>query len=469
MRREEQPSDFDWLTILLCLSLMAVGWLMIYSAEYNVAEPLSILNLKTSSGKQFIFIIIALVMGLLSFVLDNKFYRAFAYGFYGLGIFGLLLVLAFAREINGAKAWLDLGFFNFQGAEFAKVTTALALAGFLGGYNVNVHDRKTQMKAIGLVLLPMIIIVLQKDDGSMLVYTSFLIVLFRAGFPALGYVLGASLATLSILALMFQAYPILLGLELLGVALLLYNMELRQMWWFIYLGFVLLCILGMMQEWYIPTLIVGALALIGLTVGNWRKKWQLGLLVVGGVLIATAYTLSISYVFYKVLKPHQQTRIMVWLRPDIVREKHPDALYNVQQSMDAIRIGGLTGRGYLAGQNTKLGWVPESNTDFIFCTVGEEQGFLGAALVLTLYLILLLRIVYIAERQRSGFSRFYAYGVAGILFTHVFVNIGMTIGLMPVIGIPLPFMSYGGSSLISFVLMIAILIKLDSNRLLVFR
>jgi rod shape determining protein RodA len=468
--RQEQVKDFDLVTIFLYAALVMIGWSMIYSSEYDVNAPQSILSTEVSSGKQFYFILIALACGIMAIILESKFYRAFAYGFYILGIVGLLLVLVFAKEINGARAWLSFGAFSFQAGEFGKMTTALALAGFLGSYNVNVLTRQTQLKALGIIALPMAIIVLQNDTGSMLVYASLLLVLFRAGFPSIWYVLGAVVVALSILALYLDSpEPLIAVLLLLGSFLLLFNMELRQWWWAAFAGLGMATVAAIWYGFSWAAIAVNGALLLVLVILNWRKKWQMGLLITGAILVATTYTYSINYVFNKVLQKHQQTRILVWLRPDKLADKH--ARYNVRNSLEAIRLGGLTGKGYLHGERAKLhgGWVPESNTDFIFCTIGEEQGFVGTSMVVLLYLALLLRIVFIAERQRSFFSKYYAYGIASVLFAHVFINIGMTVGLMPVIGIPLPFISYGGSSLISFTIMLAILLRLDSNRLLVFR
>lgn len=469
MRRQEQVKDFDWVTIFLYAALVLVGWLMVYSSEYDVNAPKSIFSSEMSSSKQFIFLLIAVACGAMAMILESKFYRAFAYGFYIAGILGLLIVLVLAKEINGARAWLSFGSFSFQAGEFGKMTTALALAGFLGSYNVNVHTPRTQLKALGIILLPMIIIVLQNDTGSMLVYSALLLVLYRAGFPSIWYAVGGSLGILSILALMFSPEPLIAALLFLGAFLMLYNMEIRQTWWFAFAGLAVGTAFAVHYHFELPAIIANGLLLAVLVAINWRKKWQLGLLVAGGIIVATIYTFSINYVFNKFLQKHQQTRILVWLRPDKLTDKH--ARYNVRNAIEAIRLGGVTGKGYLHGERAKLhgGWVPEANTDFIFCTVGEEQGFIGTLLVILLYIFLLLRVIFIAERQRSTFSQYYAYGVAAVLFAHVFINIGMTVGLMPVIGIPLPFISYGGSSLISFTIMLAILLKLDSNRLLVFR
>jgi rod shape determining protein RodA len=469
--RRELVKHFDLVTIFLYAALVLIGWAMVYSSEYDVNAPKSIFSTEISSGKQFYFLLLALAGGIMAIILESKFYRAFAYGFYAIGILGLLLVLVFAKEINGARAWLNFGAFSFQAGEFGKMTTALALAAFLGdGHNAGLLSRQAMLKAIGIIALPMAIIILQNDTGSMLVYAFLLAVLFRAGFPAIWYALGAVLVALSILALYLDSpEPLVAVLLAVGSGVLLSNMELRQGWWAAFAFFSAATLAALGYGFYWTALAANAALLLTLMGINWRKKWQLGLVVGGIILVASTYTYSINYIFNKVLQKHQQTRILVWLRPDKLTDK--SARYNVRNSLDAIRLGDVMGKGYLHGERAKLhgGWVPESNTDFIFCTIGEEQGFLGTSLVILIYLALLLRIVFIAERQRSFFSKFYAYGIASVLFAHVFINIGMTVGLMPVIGIPLPFISYGGSSLISFTIMLAILLRLDSNRLLVFR
>lgn len=467
MRRSEQIRDFDWITISICLALMITGWLMVYSSEYDNIPPKSIFDLSESSGKQFLFIIVGLIVAIFILIIDGTFFRTFAFGFYIIGLIGLLVVLVFAREVNGARAWVDMGGgFKFQGAEFAKTSTALALAAYLGSYNFNLANAQMRFRAIGIILLPMLLILLQKDDGSMLVYGSLFLVLYRAGMASIWYALAAGLIAVSILALLFDPLPAVMILLTLGIVLLLQNAELRQLWWFATGLYIIISIILFAQGLRLYIIVADVLVLLALASVEWRRKWQFSGLVLGGVLAASIYSVSIYYVFNKALKPHQQERINMWLHPEKANPRGP--IINIIQSKMAIGAGGMTGTGYLGGSLTKYK-LSEQNTDFIFCTVGEEQGFLGSLLLIVLYTTLLLRILYIAERQRSGFSRFYAYGVACIIFTHFFINIGMTVNIMPVIGIPLPFISYGGSSLLSFTIMMAVLIKLDSNRLLVFR
>lgn len=471
MRQRNELQSFDWLLVGLYLALVLFGWVMIYAASVDIDEAgqvPSLFDLSKSYGKQMLWIAAALVVGSFALMIELKFYRTFAPFFYGISAV-LLLGVLFTSPINGASSWFDIGGFRLQPSEFAKLATCLMLASFLSSSDGGLQNRSTQLKVVGIILLPMLLILKQSDAGSALIFTSFFILLFRAGMPAWIYVLTISTGTLAILSLLADT-PWLLVTVLIGLAniVLLNQLELSRLWNLPLLAAVGACWLFFSPEiqWYLLAG-QGLLLLVMLTVNYLRKGGQFALLVIGLLLVSAAFVSSINYVFYNVLKSYQQERVLVWLRPSQCDPQ--GSLYNIEQSKYAIGSGGFLGKGFLQGERTKLDYVPEQSTDFIFCTVGEEQGFVGSFLLVGLFTALLLRILFIAERQRSSFSRYYAYGVAGLIFFHLFINVGMTMNLVPVIGIPLPFISYGGSSLISFTLLLAILLKMDSNRLLVFR
>lgn len=401
--------------VLLYLTLVLMGWISIYAAVYN-EEHGSIFDLSQSYGKQLLWIVTSLVIGLMVILTDAKFFNAFAYPIYGGTIFMLVVVLIFGKEIAGSKSWFQVGGFALQPAEFAKFATNLALAHFLSALDFSDHKRKSQIIPILILALPALLILLQNDTGSAIVYASLALVLYRQGMPGSILLLGLAVVVLAIMALLFNKFIVV---AVIGVLLFGFTFFIRR---------------------------------------NLRNI----LTVIGIFIVASLFVLSVDYAFEHVLELHQKTRINVLLGKQIDLK---GAGYNVNQSKIAIGSGGFWGKGFLNGTQTKFNFVPEQSTDFIFCTVGEEWGFVGTFVVVLLYLALCVRIILLAERQRSDFSRIYGYGVASILFFHFFVNIGMTIGLMPVIGIPLPFFSYGGSSLWAFTILLFIFIKQDSNRL----
>ena len=409
----------DWVTVLIYLALVVIGWFSIFSARYNEAHP-SIFDLSQVYGKQLIWIGAALLSGFIVLLIDAKFFNAFSMWIYVFFLASLFLVLVYGKATKGATAWIDLGGgVKFQPSEFAKMATALALAGYLDRLDVDLQKRRSQIMASIIVLVPMALVLLQNDTGSAIVFVSFILVLYREGFPGAGWVMVA------------------------GV-----------------LG-VLLFILTLIWSQKIMYIILGALLVLTITYSMITKKKHL-VKIVTVFAFMFAFVFSVDYAFHEVLQEHQQNRILVMLG----KLDDPKGVgYNVHQSKIAIGSGGLTGKGFLQGTQTKYDFVPEQHTDFIFCTIGEEGGFLGTSAVVLLYVALLLRIIVLAERQRSTFSRVYGYSIAGILFVHVAINIGMTIGLVPVIGIPLPFLSYGGSSMLAFTIMLAIFVKQDANRL----
>ena len=405
--------SIDMPIILLYITLVLIGWLNIYAAVFDESHA-SIFDLEKNYGKQLLWIATALFIGLMVLLIDSKFFSVFSFGIYGITLLMLIAVLFFGKYVNGSRSWFEIGSFRLQPAEFAKFATALVVAKYLSS-GVKMERFSTKLSVLGLIGLPMGLILLQGDVGSALTYVAFILVLYREGLSGIVLVIGLLIGIAFVLSLLFAKVAILISIAVI-TAILLYNFR--------------------------------------------RKKKIIPVIIAGAALVATM-VVGFSYVFNNVMKQHHRDRInnLVGKEIDI-----KGAGYNVNQSKIAIGSGRLIGKGFLNGTQTKYDFVPEQSTDFIFCTIGEEYGFVGSVILIGLFLALLLRIVFIAERQRSSLSRIYGYGVASILFLHVFVNIGMTIGLVPVIGIPLPFIRYGGSSLWSFTILLFILIKLDANR-----
>lgn len=406
--------NVDFFTVFLYLCLLAIGWINIHAAVYNEDE--AIVNLSSNSGKQIVFILIAIIIGFVILLLDLKFFFTFSPVFYGVTILLLIIVLVVGRNVGGNQAWIPIGSFRLQPSEFAKWATSLLLARHLSLINSKLSDLKTLLPTIGLLALPVFLIILQPDAGSALVFTSLIFVLYREGLSPYYLIAGFLMIVLFVLTLLFTKIYVIIGLFI-STAFLAYQ---------------------------------------------FKKNNAMIMVFLIGFVLSIAFIFSVDFVYNNILKSHQKVRI------DMILGKVSDlrgAGYNVNQSKIAIGSGGLWGKGYLQGTQTKFNFVPEQSTDFIFCTVGEEWGFIGSLVVIAIYMILLMRILHLAERQRSNFSRVYGYAVACIIFCHFFVNIAMTIGIMPVIGIPLPFLSYGGSSLLSFTILLFILLKLDSNRM----
>ncbi|MFI5135672.1 MAG: rod shape-determining protein RodA [Chitinophagales bacterium] len=409
----------DWMLVLIFLALMLIGWMAIFAATYDESQP-SIFDLDKSYGRQFLWIIGSLLLSGAILLTDSKFYTTFAYAIYFAVLLLLTAVFVIGTAKHGQQNWIAIGSFQLQPSEFSKFATNLALAKFLSGLNINMKDLRTRFMAIGLFALPALLVLLEGDAGSALVFLSYFFVLFRVGLPGSYLLLGVYVLVLSVLSLVLDKF----------------------------------------------ILVVALFVLTGILVFALRKNRAVVLIVIASLIFSTGYVYTTGYVFDHVLEKHQQDRVKVLLGQKVDVK---DADYNVRQSKIAIGSGGLKGKGFLKGTLTKFNFVPEQSTDFIFCTIGEEFGFWGSSLLMLLYLALLLRILFIANRQRSRFSMIYAYGVAAIIFFHVMINVGMTIGLMPVIGIPLPFISYGGSSLWSFTILLFILIKLDADRLAILR
>ncbi len=407
--------NVDWMVVLTFLALCIIGWFNIHAAVYNAEKP-GIFNLDTNYGKQLLFIASALVLGFIILLLDSKFFNAISPIFYGITVLLLVLVLIIGKNVGGNQAWIPIGSFRLQPSEFAKFATCLLLARYLSSNNIKLQDFRTKVISAIIILIPMALIMRQPDTGSALTFTSLIFVLYREGLSGYFLIIEGLSIVLFILTVLYSK----------------------------------LYVLG------------GVLVLAGLLIYLFRKNRQAITRIALLLLFSVCFIFSVDFAYNHILEPHQKNRI------DVILGKIDDPKgvgYNLNQSKIAIGSGGMWGKGYLQGTQTKYDFVPEQSTDFIFCTIGEEWGFAGCFVVIGLYVFLLLRIIIIAERQRSSFTRIYGYGVASIIFFHFFINIGMTIGLIPVIGIPLPFISYGGSSLWSFTVLLFILLKLDSNRM----
>jgi len=405
--------NIDWIILTLYVALVGIGLMSIYAANFDPAHA-SIFDIQRNYGKQVIWIATAFVIACLILLLDSRFFPAFSYGFYVVTIIMLVAVMFLGRSVNGNRNWFEIGSFRLQPSEFAKVATCLALARFMSGTNIKWSDLQTRIVSLIILFLPFITVFMQ-DVGSSLTFTSFVFVLYREGLPTWVLIIALVVITLFVLALV-------------------------------------------VKSWY---LLGGLVAIAAITYYYIRKTQRNIILLASCLVFASGLIFTVPFVINKVLKPHQRVRVNNLVGKDIdVKGNY----YNVNQSQIAIGSGRLYGKGFLNGTQTKFDFVPEQTTDFIFCTVGEEWGFLGAFAVISLYVALMMRIFALAERQRNVFGRIYGYGVASILFFHVTINIGMTIGLVPVIGIPLPFISYGGSSLWSFTILLFILIKQDAAR-----
>ncbi len=408
----------DWPILLMYFALVIIGWMSIYSAGMSEGHH-AIYDMSQFCGKQMMWMGISMGLGFVILILDAKVFDAFAFLIYAVVMFMLVVVLVYGKATNGATSWIDFGGFKLQPSEFAKLGTALAVASLLGKQDADLQQRKTRLKTYALILVPAALVLLQHDAGSALVFASFIFVLYREGMPGAGAImlLAAGVVTIFVLTLVWsvKVMCIVLGV-LFALTLLFYLLNKKK--------------------------------------GLWRM--------VAVYAFFFGMVFSVDYAFYDILEDHQRTRFEILLK---LKDDPKGDGYNLHQSKIAIGSGGVWGKGFLKGTQTKYDFVPEQHTDFIFCTIGEEGGFKGSLVVILLYVGLLIRIIKVAERQRLKFSRIYGYAIAGIIFVHVAVNIGMTIGLVPVVGIPLPFLSYGGSSLLAFTVMLAIFVKQDANRL----
>lgn len=480
-RTEANVSVFrslDWFTIILYLLLVSAGAVSIYAASYDF-DNASMFDFTEFSGKQFLWIGLSLFIGCVILLLDYRIYEAYAYPIYGVVILILIATIFLAPDIKGSRSWLVFGPVSLQPAEFGKFATALALSKLFDSYNFSLNAKiSNYFRALIIIFLPICLILLQRETGSALVYTSLIFVLYREGMSGLVLFSALCAVVYFVVAVKFTA-PMILGIPagefsvfiiimVIYAAMLLFYCKDFIIARNVILGFVgsgiivaVLSACGVHVNGIIYFLSVLGLAVAYTLISMFHYKIEKFLVTIVFAVVSVLFLFSVNYVFGNVLEPHQQLRIKVALG---IEEDLRGAGYNVNQSKIAIGSGGLTGKGFLNGTQTKLKYVPEQHTDFIFCTIGEEEGFVGSAAVLVLFLALILRLIHIAERQRNPFGRVYSYCVVSFLIFHLCINIGMVIGLCPVIGIPLPFFSYGGSALWGFTILLFILLRIDASR-----
>ena len=414
MKNQRVRSSIDWITVLLYIALVLMGWMTIYSASLPIEET-SLFDLSQIYGRQMLFIGLTIPIIFIILFTDAKLFERFSFVFYGIGIILLLGLFAFGKTIKGQTNWYQFGGFGFQPSEFVKTATALLLAKFLSYSQINLKFTKHQLMGLAIIGLPIFLILLQPDAGSAMIFISLIFVLNREGLTSWYFISG-----------------------IVAIGLFFFSLIIP------------------------PTYLVSIVFVIMIIHYVFNRKITRNPVVYGLIYLAiVAFSFSVNFVYNSVLEPHQKDRINVLIGDDVDMKKEG---YNLDQSMIAIGSGGLFGKGYLEGTQTKGGFVPEQHTDYIFTTVGEEWGFIGSTLVIALFVTLFLRIIYLAENQKTKFSRVYGYCVATYLFMHFFVNIAMLIKLFPTIGVPLPFFSYGGSSLWAFTILLFIFIKLDANK-----
>ena len=468
--------NIDWWTVFLYIALMSFGWISVCGASYSYGET-DIFSLDTRSGMQIVWICTSIVLGFVIVMLDDRFYDTFSFVIYGLLVLLLFATIFNPHTIKGSRSWLVMGPLRLQPAEFAKFATALALAKFMSTYGYNINQWKHFAATLVIIMVPMICIVLQHETGSALVYLSFFLMFYREGMPGSILFTGVAMVAYFVVGIRFAdvhfgdsptsvgKFAVLFMVQIfsLGMVWVYCHRQLALRLILYILGITLVLVLFLrpyMDIVYIQlgmtAVLIGYLLWQGLGT-RLRAYFFIALFALGSV----GFFYGADFIMQNVMEPHQRSRINVLLGLD---EDLRGAGYNVHQSEIAIGSGGLEGKGFLNGTQTKLKFVPEQDTDFIFCTVGEEEGFLGSAGVLLLFLILILRLIHLAERQPYRFSRVYGYCVLSIFLFHVFINVGMVLGLTPVIGIPLPFFSYGGSSLWGFTLLLFIFLRLDASR-----
>jgi rod shape determining protein RodA len=467
-RTENVLLRVDRITVLLFLVMIILGWLNIYAAVYN-EDHKGILDLSQRYGKQFVWILAAIVLAVFVVIIDNRFYFFFGYFLYGGTIILLVLVLILGKQINGARSWFEFGSINLQPSEFAKAGTAIAIARYLNSKGQDLIKLKSLLEASAIILLPAVLTALQPDMGSVIIYLGFYMVLFREGLSPYIFISGLLSVLLFFVTLLFN--NLYITLILIGAAFLLTWFATRK-WKLCLTGLTILIIIAAMlyllDQYFLKRIGVELVILISLILSGivfawyiYRQKAFAVLIIYLFLLGSVIFVNTVDYTYNNILKPHQKERISILLG---LKSDPYGTGYNVNQSIISIGSGGFRGKGFLQGTQTKFKFVPKQSSDFIFCTVGEEWGFIGSVVVIGLYLGLLLRLVFLAERQRSFFSRIYGYGVISIFLMHFFINIGMSIGIVPVIGIPLPFFSYGGSSLWGFTILLFIFLRLDASR-----
>lgn len=461
-------SGIDKTAIVLFLLLILMGWINIYAAVYN-EEHSGLLDFSQRYGKQFLWIIASIILAVFIVIIDNRFYFFFSWIIYGICMLLLILVVIFGKEINGARSWFEFGSISLQPSELAKFGTALALSSYLNNKRQDLTKLAAIVPASAIILFPAFLTLLQPDMGSAIVYFSLFLVLFREGMSPYIFVSGLLVIVLFFLTLLTNNLTLTFALIIIAFILVWFT---TRKWKLVLFGTgIFLLVLGILytlDKYVIKSIgnelvVFISLILSGVAYAYYiYNKRAISVMILYLFLVGSiTYVNTVDYTFNNFLKPHQKERIDILL--GFKTDFHGTG-YNVNQSIISVGSGGFAGKGYLHGTQTKFKFVPKQSSDFIFCTVGEEWGFLGSGLLIGIYLFLLLRLITLAERQRSGFSRIYGYCVVSILFIHVFLNIGMAIGIVPVIGIPLPFLSYGGSSLWGFTILLFIFLRLDASR-----
>ena len=473
--------SLDWLTIAIYVALLGLGWMSVCGASYDFDQAGNILSFSSRSGMQIVWIGTSLLLGALILGLDERIYESFSYVIYILFLLLLLVTPFLARDIKGSMSWIKVGSFSIQPAEFAKFATALCVARLISGFEMHLNRFQHLLIAALIVLVPMGLIVLQRETGSALVYLSFFLMFYREGMPGAFLFVGVAAVYYFVVGIRFSHEPLFnlpeasMGTCLVLVAVWLFSTgltfvytKLRAPFWCMFAtGITVMTLSFLFAEYVLPFdlnyvfmgyIMLMVLYLLYLSLRERVLQYfYIALFAIGSM----GFFYSADYVLYHVMEPHQQDRIEVLLG---IKEDPKGVGYNVSQAKIAIGSGGLRGKGFLNGTQTKLKYVPEQDTDFIFCTVGEEEGFVGCTVVLLLFLGLIWRLIHVAERQVYRFGRIYGYCVMSIFFFHVFINVGMVLGLTPVIGIPLPFFSYGGSSLWGFTLLLFIMLRIDAGR-----
>lgn len=472
--------SLDWFTVVLFIGFLVFGWFSVCGASYDFSG-MDFFSFESRAGKQLIWMGLSLVIAFVLLMLEERIYEMFAPPVYVLFIALLIATIFLANDVKGSRSWIDLGAgIRLQPAEFAKFATALYLAKFMNKFGYTILKWKTFFHTMGIVLLPMLIIIAQKETGSALVYSAFFLVFYREGMSGSILFAGISAILYFVIGLTFQAeylgytptsvgrFSVLLMAMVFSIGMVwVYCQNLKVFWRMAIGGLGLVSVALLFSFFVIPfdvsyvllialVLLIGYLCYLGLS-----ERLYTYFLIAGFTFCSIGFHYSTDYVLNNVMEPHQRERINELLG---IEEDLAGAGYNVNQSKIAIGSGGLTGKGFLNGTQTKLKYVPEQDTDFIFCTVGEEQGFVGAAGVLLMFMTLILRLIHLAERQPTTFGRVYGYSVLSIFLFHLFINIGMVLGLTPVIGIPLPFFSYGGSSLWGFTILLFIFLRIDAER-----
>ena len=478
--RDNIWKSLDWVTIIIYLLLITFGWFSVCGASYDYSDH-NLLDFSTRAGKQFIWIICSFGLGFVLLMLEESFYEMFSYLIYAALIALLIVTIFIAPDTKGSRSWLILGPVSLQPAEFAKFATALALARFMSTYNFTLKNKKNMLIVAAIILLPMLLIVMQKETGSALVYLAFILVLYREGMSGSILFAGVCAVIYFVLGIRFSETmigetPTSVGEFIVIFLILVFSIAMIGVYhkkWKLVRNLVIILLATTAFSYILSVHIIpfnlayvlggGCILLAGYLIYLSFKERHLSYFYIAVFTLASnIFLYSSNYIFNDILQPHQQSRIKVLLG---MKDDITGAGYNVNQSKIAIGSGGLLGKGFLNGTQTKLKYVPEQDTDFIFCTVGEEQGFLGSAIVLLLFMVLILRLIFLSERQHSRFTRVYGYSVLSIFFFHLFINVGMVLGLTPVIGIPLPLFSYGGASLWGFTILLFVFLRMDASRI----